>query len=386
VSGSLFHRRRAERFAALLDESGPTRRHARTRSRPRPRSRSRPGAELADLVAVGERLQDVELAVRPDPEFRADLRAMLVATAEREGIGVSAGESEATVEIFLPRPRGRGQHAAARGTGGAPGWYAPTRARGARGAIVVGLVAAALAISGISAASGGAKPGDTLYGVKRSTEHAKLALAGSEVSRGQLYLDFARTRMTEALQVSGDPAGLAVVLGDMDSETRAGVKLLTTAAVDRHDAAALDAVDAFVAAQRTALRQLLLNVTGEARSRTFASLELLDAINRRTEALRPSLHCDSTGTVMDALGPRPVRCEAGSRPPGAGTSPSPDDQSSDSGPNGPGGQPATGPGGPSGGPVSTSPSAGSDPGNGHRRGRDEDLIGGIGRLVGGVFA
>ena len=48
-----------------------------------------------------------------------------------------------------------------------------------------------MAVSGMSAASENAMPGDALYGVKRSTERAQLALASSEVNRGQLFLDFA---------------------------------------------------------------------------------------------------------------------------------------------------------------------------------------------------
>ncbi len=61
-----------------------------------------------------------------------------------------------------------------------------------------------MAVSGISAASENASPGDALYGVKRSTERAQLAMAGSDVTRGQLSLDFAQTRLTEAAAMPGD--------------------------------------------------------------------------------------------------------------------------------------------------------------------------------------
>lgn len=382
MSNSIFADRGAERFAALLDQSVRSGRHASPWSRPRPRC----DPEFADLVAVSQRLADLEFTAEPDPVFRSELRAVLVAAAQRRAVGVGASESEETVEIFLNRRRtGRGgQHVAQPAPGS--GRYAPVRSGRARLAVVVGLIAGALAVSGISAASGGAKPGDTLYGIKRSTEHAKLALAGSELGRGQLYLDFAKTRMSEALEVSGDPAGLSGVLGDMDSETREGVKLLTTAATARHDPAALDAVDAFVLAQRTALRQLLQVVTGNAHGRVGHSLDLLDRINRRTAALRPWLHCDSTGAVMDDLGPRPVRCEAGVRPPGAATSPSADDEEPATGPNGPAGQPPSGAGGPSGGPATASPTADSDQGNNRRKGRDGAQDSSLGRPLGGLIA
>ena len=43
-----------------------------------------------------------------------------------------------------------------------------------------------------------ASSGATSYNVKRSTERAQLALAGSDVSRGKLYLEFAGSRLDEA--------------------------------------------------------------------------------------------------------------------------------------------------------------------------------------------
>ena len=81
MSPNLFSRRRAERFAQLLDEAnGGPRHHARART----------DEQLAELVAVGHQLSTVRSATTVDPEFRSDLRAMLVATAQREGIGVAA--------------------------------------------------------------------------------------------------------------------------------------------------------------------------------------------------------------------------------------------------------------------------------------------------------
>ena len=119
------------------------------------------------------------LTVQADPDVQARPARQLVATAEREGIGVTA------------RPEPEDQRA--RASAGRV-WPASPGAR-ARGAIVVGVAAGTLALSGVSVASGDAMPGDALYGVKRSTERAQLALAGSDLTRGQLYLDFARTRL-----------------------------------------------------------------------------------------------------------------------------------------------------------------------------------------------
>jgi hypothetical protein len=63
-------------------------------------------------------------------------------------------------------------------------------------------------------ASNESVPGDPLYSFKRSGEQAQLVLAGSDANRGQLHLDFARTRLVEARQVA--PEAVGAVLADMD--------------------------------------------------------------------------------------------------------------------------------------------------------------------------
>jgi len=266
-------------------------------------------------MALGRRLQAVQSSVDVDPDFRAGLRAMLLATAEREGIGATAsadpvdeGGSERTSPIRSPRgsirPAPRGQR---------------TRAR-ARGAIVIGVAAGAIAVSGMSAASENAIPGDALYGMKRSTERAQLALASSDLSRGQLFLDFARTRLAEAVAVRGDSVGFAAVLDDMDADARQGIKLLTTSAVQRKNAVALDVIDHFLDQQRQPVAGLLDGATWAERDRAAESLTLLDTIKRRADGLRVSLACDAGATGRaDALGPTPRGCAAAGRSPTGGS-------------------------------------------------------------------
>ena len=217
---------------------------------------------LTGLVAVSQRLTDLPVKVETQQEFKDGLRAMLLATAEREGIGITAKDPE-------PEVSRRGLRSLRRPAGSRPAVSRRTRTRGA---IVVGLAAGTLALSGMSAASGDAIPGDALYSVKRSTEKAQLALAGSDISRGQLYLEFARTRLDEAQAVK-DPAGLTAVLDDMDSETLEGVRLLTATAVGRKDSAALDAIDAFTSTQRAGAEKLRNGVNGDARARAAKSAD-----------------------------------------------------------------------------------------------------------------
>jgi hypothetical protein len=286
VDSDLFSRRRAERFAQLLDEANGGRRH---------HVRSAADNELAALVVVSQRLTDGRSAVEVDAKFRAGLRAMLVDTAEREGVGTPA-KTEATpaatgVRGTLPAVIGR-------------------RIR-ARGAILVGVAAGAVALSGISAASENALPGDALYGMKRSTERAQLALTSSDLSRGQLFLDFARTRLAEAATVRDDRLGFSAVLDDMDADTRQGVRLLTTMAAQRSDPASLDAIDAFLTGQRRAVGGLLDRADHVERDHTRRSLALLDAVGARAGGLREAISCGLPApAASDALGPIPNACPA----------------------------------------------------------------------------
>ncbi|MEW2141474.1 DUF5667 domain-containing protein [Micromonospora vinacea] len=285
MDNTLFSRRRAERFAQLLDEANGARRH---------HVRSRVDGQLAPLVAVGQRLSVDPPAVEVDHDFRSGLRAMLLATAEREGLGTTPA---AVSEPAATTTRGRLLPA-----------VTARRAR-ARGAILVGIAAGAIAVSGISAASENAVPGDALYGMKRSTERAQLALASSDISRGQLFLDFARTRVGEAAKLRGDRIGYSAVLDDMDADSRQGVRLLTSAAVQRAEPGSLDTLNTFVSSQRRAVRGLLDGSTRVDRERTQRSLLLLDTIRERSDDLRAAITCGLPApTASDALGPAPVAC------------------------------------------------------------------------------
>ena len=290
MDSDLFSRRRAERFAQLLDEANGGRRH---------HARSRADDQLAALVAVGQRLHAAPPAVEVDPEFRTGLRAMLLATAEREGIAAPAAATTEPASRRSAAEPGRNRLLPA----------ATARRARARGAILVGVAAGAVALSGISAASENAVPGDALYGMKRSTERAQLALASSDVSRGQLFLDFARTRLAEAAALRGNEDDFSAVLDDMDADTRQGVRLLTSAAMQRSDPAALDAVNSFHTGQRRAVGGLLDDATRADRDRTRRSLALLDAVRKRSDALRAAIACGLPAPAgSDALGPAPATC------------------------------------------------------------------------------
>jgi hypothetical protein len=247
-------------------------------------------------------------AAAPNDEFRGALRSFLVATAERDGLGATASR------------RTRSAAATAQDTAA---WQAikplsalgaktqPVRQLGHRGAgrariaVLAGVAAGAIILSGVSAASTGALPGDALYPVKRSTEQAQLALAGSDDSRGKLYLEFAGSRLGEAEQV--DPGSVGPVLADMDSETRQGVSLVLQSAVASRDVGALGTVTTFVQQQRSALADLhgrLPQATADQVIRP--SLELLDQITNRVNALQHALTAGCPIPKVGPLGPEPA--------------------------------------------------------------------------------
>ncbi len=263
-------RRKAERFEELVS------------------GRAQADESDAAHVALAARLQSVEVGGAVDPAFRDRLRQRVLAVAH-----VQAASGEADTRPLRS--------------------HLPSRRLPRRIALAGGTVAALVALSGVGAASGDAVPGDALYSVKRSREAAQLALARSDVSRGQLHLQFARARLAEAASVRDDDSELRRVLDDMDAETRSGMRDLSAASVERQDRAPLDAVDEFVTVQR---RQLIAAIGGlpeKRRMRALDSLELLERVRERSGALRPSLLCTvgyTGANRSDELGPLPRRCAA----------------------------------------------------------------------------
>jgi hypothetical protein len=137
-------------------------------------------------------------------------------------------------------------------------------------------------------------------------------MAGSDVTRGQLSLTFARNRLAEAAAMQGDDPGFRGVLADMDNDTRQGVKLLTSSAVARKDKAPLASVESFVDSQRRVLSPRLDRLSPGNRERATASLGLLDSVRERSSDLRAGLACDTvTQSGSDAIGPKLRDCTTG---------------------------------------------------------------------------
>jgi hypothetical protein len=234
-------------------------------------------------------------ALAPREEFRAGLRAKLLTTIETDGIGATADAKahQAAIRAALAAET-------------KPFREMPTPRNGrARAALLAGVTAGALALSGVSAASTEALPGDPLYHVKRSAERAQLALAGSDQSRGQLYLELAHGRLREARKVA--PDHVAAVLADMDAATVSGASLLTKSAVQRADAGVLVPLVTFAGQQRERLGELARAIPASADS-VQGSLALLDAVRRRATDLTDAMATGCAVPTVDRLGPKPVGC------------------------------------------------------------------------------
>jgi hypothetical protein len=293
-------RRRAEEFARLLDSEDPALPHQRSTDTSAAPVHTDAAEAFAELVGVTERLgglsEQLMAASRPSQHWQDATRRRLMAVAAEEGIGVTArARASAAVpetkrapvldDMFPRRPRG-----------------------GRRLAIVAALLTGTVAVSGVSAASGDALPGETLYGVKRSTERAQLALAGNDLGRAQLYLEFARTRIQEASEVVGDDAAVASALSDATGELRSGTALLGEIAVEGGDPAPLDYVDLFTNEHRWVLEDLVADLDGEALTAGEELVAVLEAAAVRSVELRGALDCTEAGGETDDLGPIPGTC------------------------------------------------------------------------------
>ncbi|ORT53836.1 DUF5667 domain-containing protein [Streptomyces sp. CB03238] len=172
--------RRANAFAQALEEQAAEQPEASVEP-------TEQGRLLALASGLGE-LPKPEL----DPDVKVVQRAQLVAAME-----AMFAEGSASAGPTVPEQRaatGRGAHRASALRKLRP------RSRWSKGLAAGGLTVgvAAGAFSGVAAASSDALPGDSLYGLKRGMEDLKLGMADDDADRGEIYLNQASTRLSEA--------------------------------------------------------------------------------------------------------------------------------------------------------------------------------------------
>jgi hypothetical protein len=304
MRSSVFERRRFERFARLIESAqGGPRHHGRTDL----------DDELGELVALACRLRGAPVAPAPASEFRSGLRSMLLAMLERDraaaALRTSPWHAVGAPPQSAPRPGSRGTRTGGRGATpkrrAAGGRGLGGGSRRTRAAVLVGVAAGALALAGVPAAAGQPSPEPARGQVKRSSERAQLALAGSDQGRGKLYLEFARGRLLELADLD-DEVARSSLLSEMDSITLAGVRLLTTAAAEHADAAVLVPLAKFASAQRRSLLAVLRDTPDLEILAARRSLLLLEAIDRRARELAGAIVAGAQMARADELGPRPA--------------------------------------------------------------------------------
>lgn len=222
-------------------------------------------ASLTGLVTLARALTPREHL--PEPAFRAELRARLVAEA--------AGRRPAGEQ---PAPRSAVRRSA--------------RSR-ARQAVAAVTLTAVVAGAGAAAASTAALPGDPLYGLKRSIERVELSLARGDVGHGRELLQQADTRLGEAEALaagseSSSPqtlARLSQAFTDMDAAVTVGGGDLLQAYRDSGDDEPVLLLDRVVAEQQERLDDLIQLLDPAQRAQAQALLHRLAVLGEQTSAV-----------------------------------------------------------------------------------------------------
>ncbi|MFF4354017.1 DUF5667 domain-containing protein [Streptomyces sp. NPDC001530] len=187
--------RRANAFAQALEEQSDQGTAAEQPDGSAPSQAASEQTEQGLLLALATGLGELP---KPelDPEVKVVQRAQLVAAMEAMLLEGTAAGGEGR-DPAVPEQRSHRARGAHRASG--LGKLRP-RSRLSKGLAAGGLTVgvAAGAFGGVAAASSDALPGDSLYGLKRGMEDIKLGLAHGDSDRGELYLDQASTRLSEA--------------------------------------------------------------------------------------------------------------------------------------------------------------------------------------------
>jgi hypothetical protein len=188
---------------------------------------------------------------------------------------------------------------------------------------------AAGAFGGVAAASTDALPGDSLYGLKRGMEDIELSLAHGDSDRGELYLDQASTRLSEARRLmergrSGhlDHESLGEVrraLSGMQHDATEGHRLLHEAYERDGSLGPIQALSAFSRSHREAwgaLRDRLPVQLGDVSDQVSSAFEAID------EEVAPLRSLLPTTPAPEGTGRHRGRSEESTGSPGTAT-PSP---------------------------------------------------------------
>ncbi|AVH57264.1 MULTISPECIES: DUF5667 domain-containing protein [Streptomyces] len=288
--------RRAHAFAQALEEQSDQGTAAEQPDGSAPSQAASEQTEQGLLLALATGLGELP---KPelDPEVKVVQRAQLVAAMEAMLLEGTAAGGEGP-DRSLPEQRSHRARGAHRASG--LGKLRP-RSRLSKGLAAGGLTVgvAAGAFGGVAAASSDALPGDSLYGLKRGMEDIKLGLAEGDGHRGELYLDQASTRLSEARrllergrdgQLDHEAVGeIRRALTGMRHDASEGHRLLHEAYERDGSLGPIQALSAFSQSHRGAwgaLRDRLPFQLGDVSSEVSS---VFDAIDEEVEPLRSLL-------------------------------------------------------------------------------------------------
>jgi len=241
-------RRRAEAFAAQVDDRGA----------------ARDGRD-ADLLALVADLRSTPPAT-PRPEFVTDLRSRLMAEAD-------LALAEVDPRLTLPA-------------------HTRTR-RDRRIAVAAGAAALVGATSSMAVAAQSALPGDALYPIKRVLESATATLQVNDVARADQLLANASDRLAEVaalaqLDADGNGTAIAETLDDFSSQATEAADLMLDEYADTGDRAGVEQLRSFTATSMDTLAQLDPIVPESAREALNHAALVISEIDRRAGAACPT--------------------------------------------------------------------------------------------------
>ncbi len=222
--------------------------------------------QVRELVGA---LATLEVAPAPRAEFRAELRAQLVAVTPRL---VEEGKSELATAAKPAK------------TAAAPERQRLRLKKPLIAAVGV-LTAFILLLGGGVLLSQNALPGDALYGLKRASENTEYSLAGSSVDKGKLKLEFAARRISEVGDLLSSVGALAAGHGVMadggtinphtaglisdtlrsaDSDINSAAQMLGDAATRENSAAPLNDIISWAPGQLTSMNSIVGRISDAA--------------------------------------------------------------------------------------------------------------------------
>lgn len=257
-------RDRIEELAQLLD--GDLRADAASR-------------HVTSLLELSQAVRDEVVLERPDPAFRAALRAELIEAVESAPLPLMARVRDAIWERGARIKRS-----------------AKLATASATASMMIGSM-------GVAAAAQSAVPGDTLYGVKSATESLRFALASGLEETGRLHLAMAQERLDELTEGLDRMSSEQVIdtLTRMDASSEAGAEALLAAFAERPSLEILDDLQAFTARQRTVLSRLFGQLPMETRPYAERSLELLGLIDASVATAAENCDCGDVEALIGRL-------------------------------------------------------------------------------------